>query len=55
MDVAGFGKQLEGSLGIEELWYVEKVEFNEAAPELHIYVGVRSGTGIACPQPSGRI
>lgn len=49
MDVAGFEKLLAGSLGIEEPWYVEKVQFNEAALELHIYVGMRKGARIACP------
>ena len=49
MDVVGFGKLLEGSLGIEEPWYVEKVQFSEDAMELHIYIGIHKGARIACP------
>lgn len=47
--VEGFGKMLEGSLGLSEPWYVEKVEFRAEELAAHIYVGVRKGAAIACP------
>ncbi len=50
MNVEGFGRLLEGSLGIEEPWYVEKVWFDDEAIELHISVGVRKTALIVCPK-----
>jgi len=49
-DVERFGRLLEGSLGIEEPWYIEKVWFDNEAMELHISVGVRKAALIVCPK-----
>lgn len=50
MDVEGFGRLLEGSLGIKEPWYIEKVWFDDEAMEVHISVGVRKTALIVCPK-----
>lgn len=45
-------KMIAGSLGIEEPWYVEKAEFHEEEPAIHIYVGIKKSAQIACPKCS---
>ena len=34
-------KMMAGSLGLEEPWYIEGVEFKEDELALHVYVGIR--------------
>lgn len=47
--IDNFEKMIEGSLQLEEPWYVSGAEFKEEEPAIHIYVKVRESAQIACP------
>ena len=49
----GFGKMLSGSLGLEEPWFIERVNCDSTNQEFHIYVGVRNDAMIVCPRCGG--
>lgn len=51
--VESFGKMLAGSLGIEEPWYIDKVDFCAEEMTVRIYVAVRKNAAIACPDCGG--
>ena len=51
--VENFGKMLAGSLGIDEPWYIEKVDFSAEEMTVRIYVGIRKSASIACPVCGG--
>ncbi len=51
--VENFVKMMEGSLNLEEPWYVEGAEFNEIESAVHIYVNVRKNAVFACPKCGG--
>lgn len=46
-------KMIAGSLGLEEPWYVEKAEFHEEEPAIHICVGVQKTAQFVCPKCGG--
>lgn len=47
--IENFEKMIEGSLQLEEPWYVEGAEFKEEEPAIHIYVNVRKKAQFVCP------
>lgn len=51
--VESFGAMLAGSLGINEPWYIEKVDFNAEEMIARIYIGIRKSAAIACPVCGG--
>jgi transposase len=48
--IDNLSKMLSGSLGLEEPWYIMGAEFSEEELALHIHVGIRKSTAIACPK-----
>ena len=40
----------EQSIGISEPWYVKGAEFKEAEREVHIYISIRDGEQLPCPE-----
>ncbi len=48
-----FTAMFEQSIGIEEPWYIKGAEYLEAEREVHIYVGIREGVQLPCPECGG--
>ncbi len=49
IEVEKFSQMLSGSLGLEEPWYVRKIDFEDGTMTARIYVEIRKGTAISCP------
>jgi transposase len=47
--ITGFVKMMEGSIGVDEPWYIKGAEFIETAKEVHIYVDTRNLEWLPCP------
>ena len=39
-----------GTLNLEEPWYIEGIEIDAEKMQVHIYVGIRAGARLACPE-----
>lgn len=51
--VKNFIAMMEGSLGLEEPWYVESAEFSDERQRIDIYVGIRPLAAFVCPECGG--
>ena len=49
----GLKEMVAGSLNISEPWYISGIEFDAKSKEVHIYVGIRKGVSIPCPNCGG--
>jgi len=45
-----FTAMFEQSIGVAEPWYVTGAEFKENEQEVHIYIGIRDGGQLPCPE-----
>ena len=51
--VKNFIAMMEGSLGLDEPWYVESAEFSDERRRIDIYVGIRPLAAFVCPVCGG--